>query len=293
MPIKVKQKHLKSFDGTKIGYQVIGNGKIPFVLCNGLGGTSHTWSPLYENLSKKFTFITWDYRGIFTSEAPQDLSHLTIEHHCKDLEMVLKKEKITKAIFGGWSMGVQVCLEYYRKHAKNFKGLFLINGTYGYVLKTALNSPLTKYILPSINQLIIKMMPTLQPKLQPLAKNVINSKDFLSIISKLGLVHKNFDSEIFTQLAHEMMDTNLTAYHSIMDCIIGHDASDVLPQIKVPTLIISSTKDIITPSHTAEYMAEQIPKAELFIVNEGSHYSLLEFPEIITKRVQQFLNETV
>ncbi|MBF0107114.1 MAG: alpha/beta hydrolase [Deltaproteobacteria bacterium] len=291
MKTPVQQKYYKTFDGTKIGYQVIGTGKTPFILCNGLGGSSVGWSPIYNKLGRKFKFITWDYRGLFTSDKPKDMNRLSVEDHCRDLQWLLKKEKISKAIFGGWSMGVQVCLDYYRKNAKQYRGIFLINGTYGYVLETALNSKLTRHIVPAVNQLLIKALPRIQPTLQPLASYVINSRDFINIVEKLGMIHKNLDSEIFKEVAHAMMQTDLSTYVKLLDRLSEHSAADVLEKIKVPTLIVSATRDVMTPSWVAEDMAKKIPGAELLIVNNGSHYSLLEFPEIIVTRLEQFLKE--
>lgn len=291
MPYPIKQKYFKTYDGTKIGYQVVGKGKDVIVLCNGLGGSMIAWSPIYNKFGDRFKFIAWDYRGLFTSEPPTDLEHITIEHHSRDLEELLKVENINKAVFGGWSMGVQVALEYFRNHANQYRGIFLINGTSGTPYNTALNSSLTKYIVPNLNALLKKAMPKLQPHIQPLAEMVINSKDFIKIVSKLGMIHENLDSELFKEVAHGMMKTDLTMFHHILDHLNDHDASDVLAKIKVPTLIIAGTKDIMTPSKVAVKMAEKIKKAELFIVNNGSHYSLLEFPDIITKRLEQFLYE--
>jgi len=287
----ITHKTFTSFDGTEIGYQVVGKGKTPFILCNGLGGRMHAWSPLYNEFGQDFKFITWDYRGLFTSSEPANPKALSIQHHTKDLECLLDQEKIKKTIIGGWSMGVQVCLEYYRDHPEQFRALFLLNGTSGYPFNTALNSSLSKYIIPTVNQLIKKVMPHVQPKLRPVANLVINSRDFIKIVSKLGLIHKNLDSEIFKDIANEMMDTNLATYHDVLDHAAVHDASDVLKTISKPTLIMASTKDLMTPSQNAEAMAESIPDSELFILNNASHYSLLEFPEIINKRLNQFLKE--
>ncbi len=269
----------------------MGKGKEPFILCNGLGGQAFAWAPIYNELGDKFKFITWDYRGLFTSENPGDTNALTIPDHVNDLEKLCAAEKITKAHFGGWSMGVQVCLEFYRKHAKLYKSIFLLNGTYGNAYDTALNSPLSKYLLPIVNDLLKRVLPTLQPKIKPLAATVINSAEFVKIVTSLGLIHENFDSKIFQRVAAEMMNTDLTTYHYIMDHMAEHSAGDVLKKITVPTLIVASTKDVMTPHHVAEEMAEKITNAELLILNNASHYSLMEFPEIIVGRLKQFISE--
>jgi len=287
----IQQKTLKSFDNTKIGYQVVGQGKKTIVLCNGLGGSAIAWKPLYDHFGKEYRFIMWDYRGLFHSDPPADLSHMTIEHHTTDLECILKKEKVSKAIVGGWSMGVQVCLEYYRHNPKLYKGMLLINGTYGYPFDTALNNPLSRFILPVVNQLAKKIAPVVQPTLKPLAVKIIDWKGLIKLISRLGLVHKNLDSEIFQQVAKEMVQTDLKMYHEIMRHLSEHDASDLLPTIKVPTLIIAGDEDLITPVKVAEKMARDIPEAELFVLPHGTHYSILEFSEMINMRVNRFLSE--
>jgi len=289
MNLKVHQKFFKSFDGTKIGYQVLGRGKKHFILCNGLGGTIAAWAPLYEHFKNKYKFIAWDYRGIVTSDRPKNLKNLSIAHHCRDLDMLLKKEGVEQAFFAGWSMGVQVCLEYYRKHAKQYKGMILINGTSGYPYDTVLNSPLSKYIIPKTNMLLKTLMPRLQPKLKPIAKLVIDSNDFIKLVTKLGMINKNLNSDMFRQVAHDIVNTDLSLYSELLDQLNEHDATAVLSKIKVPALIIAGTKDIMTPSHVAIEMCEKIKKSELMMLENASHYSLMEFPEIINKRIEDFL----
>ncbi len=287
----IQQKKVASADGTTIGYQVMGSGNKTIVLCNGLGGSALAWSPIYNHFGDSYKFVTWDYRGLFKSDPPADMKRMTMEDHMKDMEAVLEKEGIKKALIGGWSMGVQIALEYYRTHPKEFAALFLLNGTSGYPFDTALNNPLSRYILPSINDLAQKLIPFLQPTIRPLAARVIDWKGFAKLVSRIGLVHENLNSEIFQQVASEMIQTDLTMYHTIMDHLSRHDASDVLSKIKVPTLIIAGDQDIITPLKVAEKMADLCPKSQLFIIPGGTHYSILEFPDSINLRMEQFLKE--
>lgn len=288
----IEQKKFKSFDGTVIGYQSIGQGKKPIVLCNGLGGFASAWTPLFDHFADSYRFVTWDYRGLAHSDPPHNPEKMKMEDHVGDLEELLKKEGIKKAFFGGWSMGVQIALEYYRKHPASFEALFLLNGTSGYPFDTALNNPLSKYVLPTINDLAQKIMPAVQPSLRPLAEKLIDWEGFAKLAAKLGLIHENIQKqEIFQQVAKEMIQTDLSMYHQIMSHLSQHDATDVLATIRVPVLMIAGNQDMITPVKVAEKMAALCPHAELFIVPGGTHYSILEFPEIINLRMEKFLGE--
>lgn len=291
MPYPIIQKEFTTKDGTRIGYQIAGKGKEDFILCNGLGGTMIAWSPIYNTLGDRYRFITWDYRGLFTSGAPQDKATLTIPHHARDLEELMQREKIKSAHFGGWSMGVQVMLEFYRFGENRIRSLFAINGTYGNPFHTALNSPLSKFVLPLLNDLMKKVMPKIQQHIKPLAKTVVDKTEFTKILSALGLTHERIQSDIIKQIVADMMETDLALYHEILTHLAEHDASDILPHVRVPTLVIAGTNDAMTPSTVAETMAQRIPHAELMIINNGSHYTMLEFPDIVVKRLSQFLRE--
>lgn len=287
----VRHKEIKSFDKTKIGYQVIGKGKKTIILCTGLGGSVIAWKPLYEFFGDKYKFISWDYRGLFRSDPPFDESKLTMKDHVADMKVILKRERISKALFCGWSMGVQICLEHYRNNPSDFSGMILMSGTSGHPFDTILDSPLSRFIFSKVNELSQKILPAIQPTIKPLVNWLIDWKGFINLIASLGLVHKNLDPEIFSEISHEMVLTDFNIYHEIMRHLSEHDASDILPKVKVPVLIIAGDRDKMTPIRVAEKMTRRIKKAELFVVPRGSHYCLLEFPEKILSRVKKFLEE--
>ncbi len=98
-------------------------------------------------------------------------------------------------------------------------------------------------------------------------------------------------SDVLRQVAKEMIATDLSAYHEIMAHLSKHDATDVLPTIHVPNLIIAGSQDILTPLKVAEKMARLCPNAELFIIPSGTHYTMLEFPDQLNLRMNHFLKE--
>lgn len=291
MTLIAEKKYIKSFDGLNIAYQIVGSGKKAFVLCNGLGGSLRAWEPIYKNFYTDYKFITWDYRGLFNSETPQELSELTLKHHAQDLKKILQKERVSKAIFAGWSMGVQVMLEFYQMYPKQVNALFMINGTYKSPFHTVLNSPFSRFILPKANEWLKRAMPKMQKSIKNLAHQAIANDHFITILSKLGFVHERLNPEIMHSIVGEILKMDLTIFHHLLHHLNEHDATNMLSQIKVPTLIIAGTNDKVTPASTAEKMAKHITNAEFMTINGGSHYTLLEFPELIVPRLKNFLHE--
>jgi pimeloyl-ACP methyl ester carboxylesterase len=66
------------------------------------------------------------------------------------------------------------------------------------------------------------------------------------------------------------------------------DASDVLPLINVPVLILVGERDTTTLPSASEHMHAAIPASQLQIVAPGAHYSLLEQNKAIDAAFAQF-----
>lgn len=57
------------------------------------------------------------------------------------------------------------------------------------------------------------------------------------------------------------------------------DSTPDLAEIDVPTLVVTSTADTLIPPEVSSSMAEQIPGAELALIESAGHLSNLEAPE--------------
>ena len=66
------------------------------------------------------------------------------------------------------------------------------------------------------------------------------------------------------------------------------DSLDLLPQIKVPTLVVVGEEDTITPLSMAQTLADKIPNAELAIIPRAGHLSNIEQPETFNRVVREF-----
>lgn len=68
------------------------------------------------------------------------------------------------------------------------------------------------------------------------------------------------------------------------------DVRDRLDEIDVPTLAITGDRDELTPPAYHEYLAEHLPNAELTVVDDAAHLSMLEQPEAFNAAVSSFLD---
>ena len=64
---------------------------------------------------------------------------------------------------------------------------------------------------------------------------------------------------------------------------------DLLPNIKVPTLLIWGENDTATPIEDGEIMEKMIPDAGLVRVKGCSHYVFIENPDFVNIVIGNFL----
>lgn len=281
-----------SADGTRIATYVVGPPTTAtIVLANGLGGNITAWRHLIRHFSDRMRIVTWDYRGLYRSSRPSHPSDgaYVMERHCDDLDAVLAAEGVEGAVFVGWSMGVQVNLEYYRRRPDRFAGLVLINGTYGRPFETAFRASWMQTIGPKF----LDFLPYLAPLMSRSEPLVTRTRAFVALVKGLGVVSPTLDEDVFFDLAHDWLNLDFEAYSAIFRGLAEHDAYDVLRSIRVPTLVITGEKDLFTPVELSERMVSEVAGAEFLIIEGGTHYTPIEYPMTVNLRIQKFIEERV
>jgi pimeloyl-ACP methyl ester carboxylesterase len=292
LPFAVDTRTVTSFDGTRIAYHVTRapyEGAKVIVLANGLGGPPASWRAQIDYLSDRYRLLTWDYRGLYGSGKPPG-NHpdaYSIPNHVRDLEIIAGAEGITEAAVIGWSMGVQVSLETYRRLRPMVKSLVLINGTSGRALDTVSPLPGMKVVMPKIVDIARKA----HMIAKELAQRTTSQPETLLWFKRMGMVGETFDDGVFTELVHQYSALDMDAFFQNLKAIGTHDASDVLPTIDVPVLVITGDKDTFTPRALALQMARNIRTAEMLVVRGGTHYTCVEFPELVNLRIERFFRE--
>jgi pimeloyl-ACP methyl ester carboxylesterase len=275
-------------DGTQIGVYHCGGGDAPFMLTNGLGGSFNAWQHIIQYFQDEHSIWSWDYRGLYRSGPPAS-PDLGMKIHARDLLAVMDANNIESAVHMGWSMGVQVLLEFYRLAPERIDGLILIGGAAGRPFDTAFGGgPRSKWVLPIIEKL---------HKYEPLFGGLIPMATPLTVLIPwlrlTGLVAPTVDDKLVTQIANDFLQLDFDLYLQTLKALGEHDATDLLPLIDLPTLIIVGTKDLATPPEASMRLHQGIANSELLEVRGGTHYLPVEFPELINLRIAKFLSERV
>ncbi len=287
----LESKRATASDGTGIAYEVLGRGNKTLMLANGLGGRLYAWKPLLDEFWRGYRIVTWDYRGLFASESPASRRQLSVAHHSDDARAILDAEKIDRAVFVGWSMGVQVSLDVAATFGERVAGLVLLNGTYGHVLSTGFQ-PL--FSIPFLPKRLHATLEYLQSRPQ-LARSLASVSRFGQIptFAMLALTTGSRAKDLAPLIGLYMDDVlgpSFVNFLRLFQELDAHSVYHVLPQIRQPALIVSGMFDALTPAYQSREMARRMPNAEHIALVRSGHFSMLERPDVVLPAMTRFLD---
>lgn len=287
-----RDRRLVAPDGTGIAYEVLGQGERTIVLANGLGGRLYAWMPAIEALWRTHRIVTWDYRGLFASDSPASLRRLAVAHHVEDIMAVLDAEDVRRAVFVGWSMGVQVSLDLAATFPERVAGLVLLNGTYGQVLSTGFQPLVSVPWLPKRLHDVLDWLQDHPEVARGLARvsRLAEIPTWLLMRMTAGPRASEL-TPLLTRYMDDVLGPSFPNYLRLFQELDAHSVFHMLRHIHAPALIVSGALDALTPAFQSRQMARRMPNAEHIELVRSSHFSMLERPEVVIPAMQRFLAE--
>lgn len=287
----VREGITESFDKTTISYQSTGKSDYPIICYNGLGVGVFFWVYLRQYFSSSVSqVVTWDYRGHGESGLLDDTRNYNIDALVKDAKSVVDALDIKKGVHIGHSLGAQLILEFYRAYPKRVKALIICFGTDGHPMNTFYDTRISRYLF----EICYKIGQRFPAQSNWISRLLLQNPLSFYMGGLLKVMNTNMiDREKVDEYINHLLDVNPIFFTSLLKSAQERTAQDILPEIKVPTLIIAGERDQFTPIWISKKLHRLIPNSELFIVKKGSHAALVEQPELINLRIEKFIQERV
>lgn len=99
----------------------------------------------------------------------------------------------------------------------------------------------------------------------------------------------NAPNELKEQSAQTLQATGQAVTYGDYAACNAFDAMARIQDIRVPTLVLCGRADRMTPPKYSEYLAAQIPRSDLVIIENAGHMVMLEQPEALNRVLREWL----
>ena len=276
---------VEAADGTRLFFEVLGEGAPPLVLTDGIGCDGFAWRYLAPRFARHHRVVHWHFRGHGRSGPPVNRGRLSIEDVAHDLRIICDHLDVERPVIAAHSMGVQVALQYHKQNPGDVAALILMCGTFGRITTTFHGSNLLDQVLPGLIR---------GTQMFPSVARAVWGRFPAALAFRVACAGRELDGERIQEEDFQhywehasLMDPDV--FLRMLQYAGQHDARDFLPQVDVPTLVVAAERDTFTPMALAEEMAASVPRAELEVIEEASHAAPVEQPDRIAERVEEFL----
>ncbi len=274
-------------DGTVISYKQFGQGDRVVAFCNGLGGTYRTFADVFAGLVHDHRIIVYDYRGLFESGPPPEGDPLAVDTHAADLFLVLDDAGIDRATVFGWSMGVQVALEAWRRAPERVEAMVFASGVDGHLLDGV---PFF-FGSSTVALTLARLMRDRGAGLTDFLARTCRAQAVKRLARTLRLVGRNAD--VTLEHAALLLSSDPRIYWAIVERLQEHDASEVVDTITIPVLILHGDSDVVTPVAKGRELRTRIVGSEIWVFSGCTHAVILEYPERVVRHLRDFLQRRV
>jgi pimeloyl-ACP methyl ester carboxylesterase len=254
-------------EGLRIAYERAGQGQ-PLLLLHGFFGDTRVWRPQLDELSDEYQVVAWNAPGCGHSSDPPDAFRMADYARC--LAAFVDAIGLQRPHVLGLSFGSTLALELYRQNPGLPRTLILASAYAGWTGS-----------LPAevVEQRLAQTIPDLDlPADRVVAK--YNSP---------GLVSESAPAAVLAENAAIMSDFHPAGMKAMVRALAEADLRDVLPRIKVPTLLLYGDMDVRSPVSIGEALHAQIPGSKLVVMPGAGHVSNFEAPERFNAKVRGFL----
>lgn len=247
--------------GCKIAYDYTPGEGAPVVLMHGWGCRASTLESVAKTVRELGRpVINVDFPGFGDSTEPDDI--WGVEQYTEAMEQLLRLENVgSDAVLLGHSFGGRVGIVY---ASRNPLGKLILVDAAGVKPKRNFKYYLKVYTFKAKKHLL---------------KLVLGKQKAEKYLDRLRAKAGSSDYRNSTP-----------KMRAIMSRVVNEDLCHLMPQIKVPTLLVWGSADTATPISDAKKMELLIPGAGLVEFEGAGHYSFLDRPGQFAAVLKSFLN---
>jgi proline iminopeptidase len=259
---------LARVNGTRLYYQIRGQGT-PMLMMHGGPGLDHTYFlPWFDALCAQLEIIYYDHRMNGRSERPQDGAGITHDTWIADADALRAHLGYDRIILFGHSYGGGLALEYALKYGDHLDGLVL-----------CCTAPTFDYLDVILENAKARGTEEQLEALEAvLSGSITDDAEWRKMwMTYLPLYFKKYDPAVGAEMDRRTVYSVAAQNHANVHCLPSFNTLDDLSRITVPTLVISGRADWITPpAQAGERIHAGLPNSESVIFEGSGHFPFIE-----------------
>ena len=250
-----------------------GKGSQVIMFAHGFGCDQNMWRYVTPAFEENYKLILFDHVGAggsdFSAFNPE--KYTDIEGYADDVIEIATILQLKDVIFVGHSVSAIIGIIASQKSPKLFKSLVLVAPSPAYVNDGNYIGGFTK---SEINEL-----------LDSLDNNHLGWSMTMAPVV-MGNLERN---ELSEELAHSFCRTDPQILKHFARATFFSDKRELLSAVKIPSLILQCSNDLIAPQVVGEYMHQQMSGSQLVLMKATGHCPNLSAPEETIEAITQFL----
>lgn len=253
--------------------KVLGRGTQPLLFAHGFGCDQNMWRFVYPAFEEEYQIILFDYVG----SGKSDLSAYNAERYsdlngyAEDILDIVEELRLENVVFVGHSVSSMIGLLAAVKTPEVFSKLILVGPSPRYINDDGYFGGFEK-------KDIVELLDTME-------KNYIGWANFLG-----PAIMKNPERpELGAELTESFCSTDPVIARRFAEATFFSDNRADLPKLKVPSLIMQCSDDLIAPLDVGNYLHKRIPDSTLRILEATGHCPQMSAPEETVRVMREYL----
>jgi pimeloyl-ACP methyl ester carboxylesterase len=239
------------------------------VFVHGVSGSSSAWRPYETYFESRFNVLSFDLRGHGRSRKFARYRDYAIPQFVDDLVALFEAAAVDGCVIVSHSFAVLLTLEFLRAHQSRVSAAVLVSSDYD--VGRSLAAKVLKCALAPVGVM----------DLLPLRRD-----------SGVHIDYTRFPQSGDWNVPRMLADIGNTTWRIYLYCsrqAFAVHARDLLPELRLPVLLVHGGRDSIFPVENAIVMSARIPHAELVVIDDADHIVLLNRPQQVAAAIDRFL----
>ncbi|MFN2564960.1 MAG: alpha/beta fold hydrolase [Gemmatimonadaceae bacterium] len=258
--------------------KILGRGSQPMLFAHGFGCDQNMWRFVTPAFAADYRIVLFDYVGSGKSDlrAYDAERYASLDGYAEDVLDVCRALDLREVIFVGHSVSGMIGVLAANREPERFSRLVLVGPSPRYI-----NDP-PDYVGGFERSDIEGLLETME-------KNYIGWAHFLA-----PAIMKNPDRpELSAELEASFCSTDPVIARQFAEATFFADNRDDLSALRVPSLIMQCSEDMIAPLEVGDYVHNALPGSTLRVLRATGHCPHMSHPEEAIEVIREYLGSSV